>query len=124
MNPTKTYRTLLGPHSLEQTDTRTPVYVIHKISDSATRSANAETKNSARMTMRSSQSRTKTMKAPKTQWKADQTDSSGIGVWTADVKNRDCFSSNREEDAITYDDQMPNRNTQLFALRRERTTQW
>jgi hypothetical protein len=54
----------------------------------------------------------------------DQTVSSGIGVWTADVKNRDRFSSNRVEDAITSDDQMPNGNTQLFALRRERTSQW
>lgn len=59
-----------------------------------------------------------------TQWKLDQTISSGIGVWTADVKNRDRSSSNREEDAITSDDKMPNGNTQLFALRRERTSQW
>ena len=58
------------------------------------------------------------------QWKLDQAVSSGIGVWTADVKNRDRSSSNREEDAITSDDQMPNGNTQLFALRRERTSQW
>src|ERR1051325_3793235 len=54
----------------------------------------------------------------------DQTVSSGIGVWTADVKNCDCSSSNREEDAITSDDQMPNGNTQFFALRRERKSQW
>ena len=53
-----------------------------------------------------------------------ETDSSGIGVWTADVKNRDCSFSNREEDAITAEDQMPDGNTQLFALRRERTSQW
>jgi hypothetical protein len=58
------------------------------------------------------------------QWKVDQTFSSGIGVWTADVKNRDRSSSNRKEDAITSDDQLPNGNTQLFALQRERTSQW
>ena len=50
------------------------------------------------------------------------TNLSTIGVWTADVKNRDGSSSNREEDAITSDDQMPNGNTQLFALGRERTS--
>jgi hypothetical protein len=66
----------------------------------------------------------KALKKSITQWKLDQTVSSGIGVWTADVKNRDRSSSNREEDAITSDDQMPNGNTQLFALRRERTSQW
>ena len=48
----------------------------------------------------------------------------GIGVWTADLKNRDCSSSNREEGAITSCDQMPDGNTQLFALGRERTSQW
>ena len=57
-------------------------------------------------------------------WKLDQTVSSGIGEWTADVKNRDCSSSNREEDPITSDDQMPDGNAQLLALRRERTSQW
>ena len=36
-----------------------------------------------------------------------------VDVWTSDVKNRDCFSSNREEDAITIDDQMSNRNTEF-----------
>ena len=49
--------------------------------------------------------------------------SSGIGVCSADVKNRDCSSSNREEDAITSDDQMPHGNTQFFALRRDGTSQ-
>lgn len=66
----------------------------------------------------------KTLEESITQWKLDQTVSSGISVWTADVKNRDCSSSNREEDAITSDDQMPDGNTQLFALWGERTSQW
>jgi hypothetical protein len=44
-------------------------------------------------------------------------------VWTSDVKNRDCSSSNHEEDAITPDDQMPNGYAQFFALRRERAGQ-
>jgi len=48
----------------------------------------------------------------------------GIGEWAADVENRDCSSSNHEEDAKTSDDQMPNGNTQLFGLRRERTSHW
>ena len=33
------------------------------------------------------------------------------------MKNRDCSPSNREQDPITSDDQMPDGNTQLFALR-------
>src|SRR5690348_9606533 len=47
--------------------------------------------------------------------------SSGIDVRTADLKNRDCSSSNREEDAITSNDQTPDGNTQLFAPRRDGT---
>jgi hypothetical protein len=75
---------------------------------------------------RLSRSRTKTMEALKksiTRWEFDQTVSSGIGVWTADVKNRHCLSFNREEDAITSGDQMPDGNTQLFALGRDGTSQ-
>jgi len=44
-------------------------------------------------------------------------------VWASDVKNRDCSSRNREEDAITSDDQMPDGHTEFFALRRERAGQ-
>jgi len=73
-----------------------------------------------------SQSRTKTMKALKKSnpMEARSNRLIGIGEWAADVENRDCSSSNHEEDAITSDDQMPNGNTQLFALRRERTSHW